>query len=316
MRLLLRLWLAVLFGSPLPALTAGDTALRPDSREVCLIQEGVVHLGPRLGATRPAALPAGFAKPVLGVAATPTGWLLLTKQALWSWRGAKQAPERLATAPAGIAWTDLARDPQTGNVLLTGWSESGPRAGELLRLYVADSGKLERVYARRVSTLSSPSFGPDGALFFASRGDLWQGRLAAPERAPDEKDAPPWSLEAERCLPLAYLETQNSTPASFGVSQTAATATHVYLQIYRLGGSGFGWIARWARSKTPAFATLEEKGPQALWQAMAENLRTVENLGAQPRPAHLAASIDGVVIYDLPDGPRRHPKSDSPAERE
>ncbi|MBS0660836.1 MAG: hypothetical protein JSR82_21670 [Verrucomicrobia bacterium] len=294
--------LLALFGSGIGE--AGEAAWNDAGTEFAVVTgEQGLAIGAGPGRTREVKLPAELAGRVLAVGATKAdGWIALTSDALWRKSPAAAAFERWVEAGPDLAWQDLAVDPASGNVLLTG--EVGRESGEklhALRLYVRKLGRVQRVFSRRVGELDGPSFAPDGTLCFGARGDLWQGRLVAPEAASDEEGA--WSLEAARWVPLAYLETANATPSSYGVRATAVTAAMAYVHLYRLGGSGFGWVVRLPRAKWSPDAAAED-GPLAHWRQTAEALRRVEMLGAQGRPAQLAAARDGKVGFLLDDGPK------------
>jgi len=55
------------------------------------------------------------------------------------------------------------------------------------------------------------------------------------------------ALSAYRYAPLATLETANTSPAEIGVVDIAVTRDTIYLHLYRMGGSGDGWLAQLPR---------------------------------------------------------------------
>ena len=85
---------------------------------------------------------------------------------------------------------------------------------------------------RRHDAISSPVFAADGTFFYSEIGDLWSGKFRITKRT--------LSLTADRYLRLAYLETANTTPSGMGVSDIAPVKDSVYVQLFRMGGSGWG----------------------------------------------------------------------------
>lgn len=283
---------------------AGEAAWNEAGSEYAAISEAQgLMVGPAPGRTRAVALPKELEGKVLAVGHTKAeGWILLSAEAVWRRPTSAAQFERWLEAGPDVTWQDLAVDGSTGNLLLT--AELGRETGNrlhALRLYVRKLGRLQRLFARRVGEMDGPSFAPDGTLYFGSRGDLWHGRITPPEASDGEEL--PWILEAGRWVPLAYLETANATPASYGVRATAATSSHVFVHIYRLGGSGFGWIARLPGAPWSAEAAATA-GPLATWRRTGALFRQIEVLGSQGRAAQLATSPQGKVGFLLDDGPR------------
>ncbi len=92
---------------------------------------------------------------------------------------------------------------------------------------------------RRISSMAGFTFDSRGQLYFGYNGDLWIGEIC---NLPDEPETGFW-ICGIRVGPVADLETSMSTPSNQGVEETAPASDLIYVQLHRLGGSGWGQIA-------------------------------------------------------------------------
>ncbi len=299
--------LAGFFFAPRGALAfAALAAFSADGAEVCLIAEDgkSARIGRTPTAAREVPLPTESSGEILAVAASSAnGWLLLTEDGIWRRRSGDGAFQAwLKPASSAEKWTDFAVDPVTENILLTVTvreeGESSSYSG--FRWYVRKLDRVLPVFSRRVGAIDGLAFGPDGELFFGYQGDLWSGAL---ESANEDGTLTRGLLIATRVAPLADLETDIGTPSGTGVRAVAVTATHVFVHQYRLGGSGWGWIARLPRPKAgSARPSAVEAGPASTWRQASKLLQSARVLGPQGSLAYLAAARDGRVMFRLGEG--------------
>lgn len=306
-----------LLGAEAPFYTAATFSA--DGKEVCLLEaadEGEareVRIGPSPAAARKVSLPIGVAAKVIGVAASAeNGWLLLTGDDVWRRPAGKVEFEHWLHCETTPKWAGMAVDPRTGNVLLYVVGDDGT----IMQIHVRAENSLRNVRIRRVKSPTSFAFAPDGKVFFAHEGDLWGGEIEMEEFEDEGETKRVASLTASRIAPLADLETFDGTPASTGVIEMAATRTHVFVHLARMGGSGWGWIARVPRSGKLSIRAREADNFSLYLREISGTLAATRILGPNARVSCLAAACDGRVMYrlDKPDGFFLHRRPDGPAE--
>jgi hypothetical protein len=227
-------------------------------------------------------------QPLLGITRSDGDKLFcVTEKNIWTFDRASNLMNKVAGAPKGGRYWDIAYDPQSRTVVVTGTGENG-------RLFLFKNG-LVSVYVRRHDAISSPVFAADGTFLYSEIGDLWSGQI--------ENNEGTYSLTADRYLPLAYLETANTTPAGMGVSDIAPVKDSVYVQLFRMGGSGWG-----AMFQVPRPPPKERKGSGmgqiaefklTRWKELLEGLKP---LGENDHPACLCASPDETRVYYTNEG--------------
>jgi hypothetical protein len=206
----------------------------------------------------------------------------VTEKNIWTFDPANNRLTKVCGAPKGGRYWRIAYDPQSHTVVVTGSGEKG-------RLFLYKSGLIS-VYVRRYDSISSPVFAADGTFFYSQIGDLWSGKIESNEGT--------YSLTADRYLPLAYLETANTTPAGMGVSDIAPVKDAIYVQLFRMGGSGWG-----AMFRVPRPPVKEQKasgmGQIAEFELTRykELLEGLKPLAENDRPACLCASPDETRVY-------------------
>ena len=222
-------------------------------------------------------------QPLLGITRSGGDKLFcVTEKNIWTFDPANNRLTKVCGAPKGGRYWRIAYDPQSHTVVVTGSGERGP-------LFLYESGLIS-VYVRRYGSISSPVFAADGTFFYSQVGDLWSGKIESNEGT--------YALTADRYLPLAYLETANTTPAGMGVSDIAPVKDAIYVQLFRMGGSGWG-----AMFRVPRPPVKEQKvsgmGQLAEFELTRykELLEGLKPLGENDRPACLCASPDETRVY-------------------
>src|SRR5438270_11999560 len=97
-----------------------------------------------------------------------------------------------------------------------------------------DPAEWTPVRMRRHPYPSSLAFAANGELSFSAYGDMWCGEIRT-DKIDEQYD---FSIAAYRCAPLATHQTQSTTPAEIGVSDSVVTRDTVYMQLSRMCGSG------------------------------------------------------------------------------
>ena len=148
---------------------------------------------------------------------------------------------------------------------------------------------------RRHDAISSPVFAADGTFFYSETGDLWSGRI--------EKNEGIYSLTADRYLPLAYLETANTTPDGMGVSDIAPAKDSIYVQLFRMGGSGWGVMFQVPRPPVKEH-NVSGLGQLAEFELTRykELLDGLKPMGENDQSACLCASPDETRVYYTKEG--------------
>jgi hypothetical protein len=224
--------------------------------------------------------------------------LLITANELWRMEAAEQKWTKLHAADQW-KFTAVAANPKTGAILLLigkgeGWW--------LIEEGQADSAP---VFLRRYDEPEwrYPVFDEEGRLFVAYEADLWCGRI---ERDNLEEKL---SLTAERCAPLAYLETENSTPGGLGIHAIMTAGDQLFVYLHRMGGSGWADLVRFPIATTqpppvpePAADEGEEPEVESRWARLAKLFGSVESLYDGPADA-ICVSPDGARVYVHQGGP-------------
>lgn len=229
--------------------------------------------------------------------------LCATKAAVWAYDPQKDHCVKVLNAPKDMELIELGYDPSQEIILA---ACRGAHGQELFCL-PKNGDKWIPVYNRRSPVVEFPVFGDDGTLCFVSRGDLWAGSL---EKETDPtlpalnaypmvrgtsaewpQSIPVAALVAYRCAPVAFLETQNTTPDSTGLHCLAVSKHFVYGDYSRLGGGGWGSLIRCKRPPKTVPGGADANGKQSI--AMLESVETVSD---QPCLA-LCSSKDGSLVF-------------------
>jgi hypothetical protein len=227
-------------------------------------------------------------QPLLGITRSDGDKLFcVTEKNIWTFDPGSNRLTKVCGSPKGGRFWRIAYDPQSRTIVVTGTGERGP-----LFLY---KNVLVSVYVRRHDAISSPVFAADGTFFYSEIGDLWSGKI--------ENNEGTYSLTADRYLPLAYLETANTTPAGKGVSDIAPVKDSIYVQLFRMGGSGWGAMFLVPRrppkeQKTSGIGQVAEF-ELTRWKELLEGLKP---LGENDHPACLCASPDETRVYYTNEG--------------
>ncbi len=213
--------------------------------------------------------------------------LCLSAKALWSLDPTSRRLTKVKDAPKNASFWRLAFNQETHAVLLTTDQSSDP-----LLLLLPNERELKSVYVRRHPRIGSLVFSALGELFYAESGDLWKGNI--------EEDEGRYSLNGYRYAPLGSLETANSTPSETGVSEIGIARDAIYVQLYRMGGSGWGSLVKLPRPPQKTDASADEPGDQlALYRDVLEKLQP---LGEANRPISLCTSPDEARVFYINDG--------------
>jgi hypothetical protein len=231
-------------------------------------------------------------QPLLGITQSDGDKLFcVTEKNIWTFDPGSNRLTKVCGSPKGGRYWRIAYDPKSHTIVVTGTGERGP-------LFLYKNG-LVSVYVRRHDAISSPVFAADGTFFYSEIGDLWSGQI--------ENNEGTYSLTADRYLPLAYLETANTTPSGMGVSDIAPVKDSVYVQLFRMGGSGWGAMFQVPRpppkerkaSGTGQVAEFAAEFELTRWKELLEGLKP---LGENDHPACLCASPDETRVYYTNEG--------------
>jgi hypothetical protein len=210
----------------------------------------------------------------------------ITEKSLWTFDPRTNRLTKVCDAPKGGRFWHIAYDPKTHTLFVTASGEGSP-------LFMLKNGReLVSIYVRRHPHITSPVFTSDGEFFYAETGDLWSGEIESEEGR--------FSLSADRYAPLAYLETANTTPNGTGVSDIAVTRDAIYVQLFRMGGSGWGVLLQLPRppkkNGNETVSSMAEVAVKELGRYK-ETLQGLKSLGEINRPAYLCASPDESRVY-------------------
>lgn len=167
-----------------PPLIAGTAVFSDDGKTVYSLNEkslDAVH--PATGEVQ-LIIPAGVNE-IDGICRAGEGaFYLAADNALWRWKPGDEPAVLIEKAPPGYSFTDVARHPETGKLLIVSRIDGrGP-------LFYKTNAKQPAVELRMRhlpdATIRSPEFLPDGTLMFSAEGDLWHDLAEA-----DYKDGEP-----------------------------------------------------------------------------------------------------------------------------
>ena len=253
-----------------------------------------------------------FGERVRNIALSNSDFILCaTKSAVWSYDPAKSKCVKVLDAPKDTELVELGYDSSQEIVLA---ACRGAQGQELFCL-PKNGDQWIPVYNRRSPQVDFPVFSEDGALYFASHGDLWAGflekqtdptlpALSAHPEVRGNSDGWPKSitlaaLDAYRFAPVAFLETANTTSNSTGLKHLAVSKHFVYGDYSRMGGSGWGSLIRCKRAaplKTEHEAREIPGGREAI--AVLESVETVN----EKECLYLCASRDGSLVFYMCHG--------------
>lgn len=308
MKLLRFLPLFVLFTISATAARAADGAFTRDGRQI-YFATGRLKL---LDLARPDHFEAIATPPLFGgekiyaVARASDGAILcLSEHHLAALDPQRRSFRALYDSTAeGFKMDDLAVDPKTGLLLVTG-GQTSTGGGEVRFkpvVFLPGSAKPTEVFSRRVESLRTPVFDAQGQLFFSCRGDLWQGRIRLEKRDGDEKG--PFSpedsrgvLEAERIAPLARVETDVGNSSSTGVFSLAVAPPLLYIQTQRMGGTGWGTVCTIPLPRTQAEYPDNKLHPDAKYDDFIKVLSSVKIVGSAGSASALCASPQGDKVF-------------------
>ncbi len=277
-------------------------------------EEGRLDLGKSVGALR-----------IIAVAHDGDASLLvLVEDGIWRIDPDTGAGHRLLTSDYPFAEnSEIAFDPVTGGILIAHYSkERNDYSAQWVPKGASVQRSVRSVVTRGVRMVASPVFDPSGDLYFCDGGDIWRGRLV-PD--PDEEDFSTTDLQADRYAPVAMLQCGNWTPSSTGAQILCVAGPHIYAQVNRMGGSGWGTTVRLLKAEKPlsedgkgAPGSLEDYGQMA-----ARALQSLEPLAESGGMRTLCASPDGTrVLFSAASSSRAERvgnfhllKTESPASR-
>ena len=176
------------------------------------------------------------------------GFWLLTAKALWHWDGGVPTVQKIADAPEGVTFEDVAgRRDGDGSVVVTGSIKDPDEQGRTGRMFFKQDAQapLLQVFVRRLDEIDCPVYLDDGSLLFATEGDLWHGVVEF-ERG-DQGFADRGVLSAYRYAPLAVRSTYVGTSMQTGATEIAASRDQIYVHASRMEGSGWGSLVRLQR---------------------------------------------------------------------
>jgi hypothetical protein len=248
----------------------------------------------------PAGVPDAGGEPIVSVDRSNSGFILcLTPSALLAWNVEKGSTARVCGVPKGGVFVEHAYDPKSGLIAFVVRFEKTEDGGGMdWQLWALPKGKDAPVETRvrRVESIEGMAFDSNGDLYFGADGDLWHGRIWDI----DATENPGGSLQAYRCAPLATRETDNATASQIGVRAVIVLGDRIYTHVQRMGGSGWGNVARLAKPKIEKTPEGDAAFPFTLTERVAayqRALASVEDLGENGSLAYLAASPDGKLVY-------------------
>ncbi len=209
----------------------------------------------------------------------------VTEKSLWTFDPQTGRLTKICEAPKGGRFWRVAYDPKSRAIFVTASGQGGPL------LMLKGGHELVPIFVRRHDRITSPVFNADGELFYSEGGDLWSGEIESEEGR--------YWLTASRFVPLAYLETTNGTPSEMGVSDVALTRDAIYVQLFRMGGSGWGLLLQLPRPPKAGEQAASSMGETAVNELnrYKELLQGLKSLGNADRPAYLCASPDESRVY-------------------
>jgi len=279
---------------------AADSTFSKDSTHVYAARVGLVDIDLAKQTCRNILLSSTEIGEIQGVTLSNSGAVLFTTtNAVWSYDPATSKTVKLCNAPDNISLNDLAYNPATDQILVTGAAAPDPYSSEqpVILCLQKDGKQFANVRARYGARVDSPVFTADGTLFFTCVGDLWMGYIQAGDSDSNTRDL---DLTAYRCAPLASLIDENTSPPSTGLHDIALSQHSVYAKYYRMGGSGWGSTLRFKR---PAPLSGDDGDDDRLpsvgstdWKALQRIIDSVQVLDDNPCSI-LCASRDGSLVF-------------------
>jgi hypothetical protein len=236
----------------------------------------------------------GVSEEVRAIVNAPSALLFVTEKSLYRLPLPAGKPGKICEAPTGCLFEDVACNRAQHGILLLCRTKDG-RDWPAYYLREQES-KPTSVVLRRVNGLVGAVFDRDGHLFFASGGDLWEGDIITPSEPGEE----PPAVEAFRFAPVAMRETANTTPNSTGASELAVAGRTVYVQMTRMGGSGWGEMISvgWPpERKEEGKAPSRDSPVKANVEAFKSALAAFRAYGSNQRASYLCGSPDGRKVF-------------------
>ena len=312
------LLLAVCILSYASKIPAADSAITLDSSKVFLCSDNsetskisVCDLNEKTIRTiNPESIgaPAGFQPR----ATSKSGFLLGdTPTGIYAVDLAKKKSAQLYALPDKVVVEDIAYNPKDGAtaaaVSLAGDSPLAESGFHPMIYVPQDPGAGGWVFCRRVTYPRGLSFSPKGLTYFAEKGDIWEGEIAAVDTS--DQDAYKFVLTANRLAPVGTHETYMGTPMGIGAAYTVVTGSYLYFQVLRMGGSGMAAIGRLTLPKTPPWAIQDENTPASespnldqlslCIKRYTAVLASYEPVTEHEFPAHMCVTLDGSVVFYL-----------------
>lgn len=188
-----------------------------------------------------------------GISLTNSGNVLcVTTHSLFSYDPKKAGYTKMCDAPEGVVLGDVACNPKDGSTLLVGFEQAEGKDTDSepdqlwLQMLPPDGGPMFRVWSRRADQIEGASFDDKGWLYFGCHGDLWKCRVGA-QQSDDCTTQPQKTFDylvGKRIAALATLETSESNSEQMGVRECAPAGGKIYVHIHRMGGIGWGALAR------------------------------------------------------------------------
>lgn len=281
---------------------AGDAVFSGDGKKIYLLDREerpgrLFVIDVARGEMRPSAVPDAGGEPIVSLDRSNTGFVLcLTPSALLAWNVEKGTSAQVCRAPEGGTFVEHAYDPASGLIAFVVRFETPGGMDWQLWTLPKDQDAPVETRVRRVESIEGLAFDGNGDLYFGTDGDLWHGRIVDIDPA----ENPGGSLSAYRYAPLATRETENATASQIGVRTVIASGDWLYAHVQRMGGSGWGNVARLARPKLEKSPEGDPVYPFTLAERIdvyVKALASVTDLGENGSLAFLAASPDGKLVY-------------------
>jgi hypothetical protein len=227
-----------------------------------------------------------------GVSISKAGYLLFAgSDGITAYNPVKQAWVPVCRAPQDTVCTNVAYNPADGSLVFETTEKKELRGYWLLPKNATEPIRLR---LRRISYLSGFVFDSQGQLYFGYNGDLWAGGVC---NLQDEPGTGYW-ICGIRIGPVADLETSIGTPSNQGVEETAPAGGLIYVQLHRLGGSGWGQIASLT---APAIkfdnGEASDDSLEKRIELYRDELKSVRLLGENGSYGYLCASRTGNRVF-------------------
>ncbi len=245
------------------ALFGAEATFSKDNKHIYLVQEeqarpsgacSLIDINLEQNSCKGIDLRKTLGGPVRNITLSNAGFVLCaTKAAVWAYDPLKDHCVKVIDAPKKTELVELGYDPAQEIIV------AGCKGAHGQELYCLPKNRDQwiPIYNRRCPSVRHPTFGDDGTLYFESGGDLWIGFVEKQTDADSPKNhaaSAEWpksitgsNLVAYRAAPVAFLETQNTSPDSTGLNGLTFSKHFVYGDYSRLGGSGWGELIRCKR---------------------------------------------------------------------